>query len=299
MQHQLVLNKEFLFVGSFDCYADIALTGLVLRRVSGKVVRVGWKFIPRENLTYIDVVNASMDDSEWDLVSPAEFFRSEDDELEKWKIPFEEENDEESDQQTDNEGVIPEGDFDIIESWTLRTAFMEATMRRWKSRWLRLDRNLALKGSGMWQCWLEGIDLYTTKSTTRGHMLVTEVHVHVLPPQPSGSEEGVDTWRAIAIWTVPICMILLFLIALTAWTASIRWHDLLYHPPMKPKKHEDKKKGDDSQVDQKAKLDYSELEHLHADRNVEVFNFNSDKFIMDDLKRLGVPSRKDKGGLIW
>ncbi|VDO01542.1 unnamed protein product [Rodentolepis nana] len=130
-------------------------------------------------------------------------------------------------------------------------------------------------------------------------MLITEVRVHVLTPQAIGSEEDADTWRGIAIWTFPICMILFFLIALTAWTASIRWDDLLYHPPMKPKKHEDKKKGDDLEVVQQRKLDYSELEHLHADRNMEVFNFNPEKFMREDLKRQGVPSRKEKGELIW
>ncbi|VDO10867.1 unnamed protein product [Rodentolepis nana] len=161
-------SKNILSDGTvfkIDCYADIALTGLVLRRVSGKVVRIGWKFIPRENNTYIDVVNASKDGSEWDLVSPEEFFHSEEDEMEWLRTVSVDEDDEEGDQQGANEDEIAEGDFDILESWTLRTAFLEATMRRWKSRWLRLDRELALRGSGLWQCWLEGIDLYEPKST--------------------------------------------------------------------------------------------------------------------------------------
>ncbi|VUZ54604.1 unnamed protein product, partial [Hymenolepis diminuta] len=213
-----------------------------------------------------------------------------------------EENNQKSNQQSIEENVILEGEIEFL---NLETAFWEATMHRWKSRWLLLDRKLASKGSGIWQCWLEGIDLYKNKSDKREHMLISEVYVHIITPQSSSSLNSEDTWRSMAIWAFPFCVLLLFLIALVAWAAAVRWTDLLYHPPEKPKIKKDKKtkkKGDDlpmQKMDQTKKLDYLDLAYIYADRSMEVYNFNQENFTKVYLEKQGVPSRKEKGDLIW
>lgn len=109
----------------------------------------------------MDVIRASKDDREWSFVSPKEYFHSDEDEMGTLQITSTEENNQKSNQQSIDENVILEGEIEFLD---LETAFWEATMHRWKSRWLLLDRKLASKGSGIWQCWLEGIDLYKNKS---------------------------------------------------------------------------------------------------------------------------------------
>ncbi|KAM3172922.1 hypothetical protein ACTXT7_013562 [Hymenolepis weldensis] len=139
----------------------------------------------------------------------------------------------------------------------------------------------------------------------REHMLISEVYVHIITPESSGSLNSEDTWRAMAIWAFPFCIFLLFLIALVAWAAAVHWNDLLYHPPEKPKIKKDKKtkkKGDDlrkQKMDQTKKLDYLDIAYIYTDKSMEVYKFNQKSFTKVYLEKQGVPSRKEKGDLIW
>lgn len=130
------------------------------------MVRLGWKFVPRESQWTADIIQASKDETEWSLVTPEQFFHYDvDGEREETvnraslqgysekKDSFEKEND-----GLDGKNEAEEG------SWNLRTAILEATSRQWRPRWLRLDANLASKGSGTWQCWLEGLSLIANQS---------------------------------------------------------------------------------------------------------------------------------------
>lgn len=158
------ISNEILitFYYLVDCYADIILTGLVLRGVDSTFVRVGWKFIPNEEIDTMDVKKASQDSKEWNLVPPESFFHPEEDEkmARHEMVKFRE--------KVDMDSHIPESD----EFLGIGQALSEATQIRWKNRWLHFDSNLVSRRSGVWQCWLEGINLYENKSDK-----VNQIHI--------------------------------------------------------------------------------------------------------------------------
>lgn len=95
---------------------------------------------------------------------------------------------------------------------------------------------------------------------------------------------------------VPVCCILVFLIAVSAWAAAIRWAHLLYHPPEKAKKPKKKKM---EEIGPTKRLELLGLTSILPDINVEAYNFNEQEFTREYLKECGVPAARDKRNLIW
>ncbi|KAM7542292.1 hypothetical protein Aperf_G00000008447 [Anoplocephala perfoliata] len=297
------MNRDF-YHPTVDCYADIALVGLVLHRVSSSMVRLGWKFVPRERQWTTDVTRALYDESEWSLVPPEQFFHYDvDGEREEIVRKAGQQRDMEKKSLFEKESDELDGKYEVKEeSLNLQTAILEATLRQWKPRWLRLDANLASKGSGTWQCWLEGLSLNPNQSNRRGHMLISEIRVYKVSSGTSGPFNKAETWRVIAIWMVPVCCFLLFLIAISAWAAAIRWADLLYHPPEKPKKPKTKKTKTKKleKIDPEKRLELLGLRSsYYPDSSVEAYNFNELEFTKEYLKERGVPAAKDKKDPLW
>lgn len=127
-------------------------------------------------------------------------------------------------------------------------------------------------------------------------MLISEVYVRVLLPDARGAFTDVETWRTLAIWTFPICVLLLFLMGVIAWGAALFWTDLLYHPPeiRKEKSAEAEKTMIKSQekTEEENKLDVLDLDKLHALQNTFINTFNFEEAAKQCLKNYGVPSRK-------
>ncbi|KAL5968216.1 hypothetical protein TSMEX_004071, partial [Taenia solium] len=130
-----------------DCYADIPLVGLILRGTDVGTVRVGWKFTPRGN----PIADESMitSDEPWDLLASERLCHPEESQLC------------EGDGGVRAEGSTTAGR--VLGSWDLDTVLHEATNHVWKARWLRVTPETAF-GSGTWQCWLEGPNLFKNKT---------------------------------------------------------------------------------------------------------------------------------------
>lgn len=122
--------------------------GLILRGTDVSTVRVGWKFTPRGN----PIPDESMitSDEPWDLLASESLCHPEESQLC------------EGDGGARAEGSTKAGR--LVGSWDLGMALHEATERVWKARWLRVTSETAF-GSGTWQCWLEGPNLFKNKST--------------------------------------------------------------------------------------------------------------------------------------
>ncbi|VDK34721.1 unnamed protein product [Taenia asiatica] len=211
-------------VFKIDCYTDIALVGLILRGTDVSTVRVGWKFTPRGN----PIVDESMitSDEPWDLLASERLCHPEESQLC------------EGDGGVRAEGSTTAGR--VLGSWDLDTVLHEATNQVWKARWLRVTPETAF-GSGTWQCWLEGPNLFKNKTirerkNKREHMLISEVRVFEFAGTELGWFYSVEVWRVMATWAAPTCYLLFYLLIAISWAAAMHWRHLLYRRPHLPKK---------------------------------------------------------------
>uniref|UniRef100_A0A0R3XD33 Agenet domain-containing protein n=1 Tax=Hydatigena taeniaeformis TaxID=6205 RepID=A0A0R3XD33_HYDTA len=118
-----------------------------LRGTDSSMVRVGWKFTSRGSALPNGSTIAS--DKPWDLLASERLCHPE-----------------ESHQCEADDDVLAEGSTTVerVEgSWSLDSMLHEATGRIWKARWLRVTPETTF-GSGTWQCWIEGPDLFENKS---------------------------------------------------------------------------------------------------------------------------------------
>ncbi|KAL5107962.1 hypothetical protein TcWFU_007207 [Taenia crassiceps] len=213
-----------------DCYADIPLVGLILRGTDVSTVRLGWKFTPRGAPMPEESMITS--DESWDLLAPERLCHPEESQL----------------CEDDGSARVERSTMggSAVGSWDLNTVLYEATNRVWKARWLRVTSETTF-GSGTWQCWLEGSNLFKNKSTgeearlnrVQEHMLVSEVRVFEFAGAEREWFSSVEVWRVIATWAAPTYYLLFYLLVAISWAAAMHWRHLLYRSrrhPMKPRK---------------------------------------------------------------
>ncbi|VDD83831.1 unnamed protein product [Mesocestoides corti] len=214
-----------------DCYADIPLVGLVLRGLGNPLPRIGWKFVPRESSPWF---NVSPEHETWDVLAPVQL------------CPHERAEKCSSGSGTDSKNRLEH----LSQHWeskshkvtnNLDSAFRMATERVWMARWL-LVKSSATFGSGTWQCWIEGPNLFKNTSTdvfssTKDQFLVSEVRVFVVAQEHLTWHNTVEFWRVLVTWAAPTCFLLFYLLVAVSWAASMRWTQLLYYSsPISKKK---------------------------------------------------------------